>query len=245
MIARNAFGAQLQILWSGAGLLAVQGLAWVAFSVFIAELAGYLLHRLLHSEKIGWLSRSHMEHHLEHYGPHKPMRPSETYFDATTGRWSIGNIGMEWIVPSGVVLGGFLGIFEAINMPWSYRISFVAIALGWTSLTFNYLHDRMHIRAFWMERSPWLKKWFIAARRLHDIHHLSLNDNGRMDCNFGIGFYFLDRIFGTFCGRVRSVNRSGFEAARLRHSLLQDGDAARTENESFRVRQTLVSGEVQ
>lgn len=243
MIARYALGAQLQIFSSRAEEAALRGLAWVAFSVFIAELAGYLLHRLLHSGKIRWLSRSHMEHHLEHYGPHRPMRPSETYIDATAGRWSIGNIGMEWIVPSVVVLGGFLGIFQLIGLPWSYRISFVAIALGWTSLTFNYVHDRMHIRGFWMENNPWLKKWFIAARRLHDIHHLSLNDGGQLDCNFGIGFYFFDRIFGTFCGGLRSFNRCGFETARLRYLQSQRREI-KPEDEPSRMTQTLASGGV-
>jgi hypothetical protein len=60
----------------------------------------------------------------------------------------------------------------------------------WPMLMFNYLHDGMHIENFWMTRVPILKSWFLNARRLHDIHHRSLNSKGFMDTNFGIGFYF-------------------------------------------------------
>ena len=52
---------------------------WIAFAILIAELAGYFLHRLKHTGKIRRLSRNHREHPL----------------DATTGRWSVGNVGRE------------------------------------------------------------------------------------------------------------------------------------------------------
>ncbi len=190
---------------------------WVVFSVLVSELAGYLLHRLLHSGKIRWLSRSHMEHHLQHYGPRQPMRPSTQYIDSTTGRWAIGNVGLEWIVPSGILMGAFLAAFALLRVPWAYRTMFIGITLGWTSFLFSYLHDRMHLRGFWMERNRLLKSWFVAARRLHDIHHLSLNDRGRMDRNFGIGFFLFDRVFGTLRTRLQAINYRGLEAARQRY----------------------------
>lgn len=192
-------------------------LVWIAFSVATAELVGYLLHRFLHSEKIRWLSRSHMEHHLEHYGPLKPMRPSPRYIDATTGRWAIGNVGLEWIAPSALLIIAFVAAFTATGVSWPYQLSFIVITLGWSSLMFSYLHDRMHLRGFWMERNWLLRRWFVAARRLHDIHHLSLNDFGRMDRNFGIGFYFFDRVFGTISSKPALLNQTGVEAARKRY----------------------------
>ena len=51
--------------------------AWVAASVVVAELLGYILHRLMHSGWIPWLSTSHMKHHLVLYGPLQKQRPSE------------------------------------------------------------------------------------------------------------------------------------------------------------------------
>lgn len=32
--------------------------------ILYAEFVGYFLHKLLHSENIAWLSKSHMNHHL-------------------------------------------------------------------------------------------------------------------------------------------------------------------------------------
>jgi len=197
----------------------LRAVLWVVFCVLAAELAGYLLHSLLHSEKLPWLSRSHMEHHLEHYGPRRPMRPSATYIDATAERWSIGNVGMEWIVPSIVVLGSFFGIFSVIRLPWSYRVSFMAIALAWSAFMFNYLHDRMHVLGFWMEKNRVFRRWFVAARRLHDIHHLGVNNHGKMDSNFGIGFSFFDHVFGTFRGRLESLNEVGISVAQRRYAI--------------------------
>ena len=58
-------------------------LAWLAASIFVSELLGYLLHRLLHSGKVGLLSRGHMRHHLVFYGPLQSQRPETEYRDAT------------------------------------------------------------------------------------------------------------------------------------------------------------------
>ena len=77
---------------------------WIVGSVMIAELLGYLLHRLLHSGWIRWLSASHMKHHMVLYGPLQKQRPSEHYMDATTDRLSIGNIGIEWLAPTAILL---------------------------------------------------------------------------------------------------------------------------------------------
>ena len=41
--------------------------------VIFAEFFGYWLHILLHNDKIKWLSRSHMQHHLREYHPSKPI----------------------------------------------------------------------------------------------------------------------------------------------------------------------------
>src|SRR5260370_39605244 len=78
---------------------------------------------------------------------------------------------------------------------------------------FSYLHDRMHTENFWMTRVPFLRSWFLKARRLHDIHHRSVDSEGFMDTNFGIGFYFFDRFFRTMAKRHRPLNWRGYQAA--------------------------------
>jgi sterol desaturase/sphingolipid hydroxylase (fatty acid hydroxylase superfamily) len=190
----------------------------VAIAILIAELLGYVLHRLMHSERFPAFSRAHMIHHLHLFGPNQPMR-STVYKNATDGRASLGNIGMEWVVPSAVILGGFWAAMWWLHVAWKYEVSVLATLLGWPIFMFSYLHDRMHLKNFWMERTPLLKIWFTQARRLHDIHHRSLDDSGRMDRNFGIGFFFFDRIFGTLAKRHCALNWRGYRTAIRRHKI--------------------------
>jgi sterol desaturase/sphingolipid hydroxylase (fatty acid hydroxylase superfamily) len=186
----------------------------------LAEFFGYWLHRLLHSDKIPFLSRGHLIHHFLIYGPGQPMRLDE-YQDATDNRFSVGNVGVEWLVPSAMTLATLWGAMRLVHPPALYEtIAFVTL-VAWPLFMFSYLHDRMHLSDFWMARNPLLRFWFRAARRLHDIHHHAVDDNGRMDTNFGIGFFLFDRIFRSIARRHRPFNRAGFEAARLRYGLVE------------------------
>jgi len=186
----------------------------------LAEFFGYWLHRLLHSDKIPVLSRGHLIHHFLIYGPGQPMRLDE-YHDATDNRFSVGNIGLEWIAPSAMILATLWGAMRLAHVPALYQMIALATLVAWPLFMFSYLHDRMHLSNFWMERTPVLRFWFRAARRLHDIHHHAVDDNGRMDTNFGIGFFLFDRIFRSIAPRHRPCNRAGFEAARLRYGFVE------------------------
>jgi sterol desaturase/sphingolipid hydroxylase (fatty acid hydroxylase superfamily) len=199
----------------------LETIVWMAGSCFVAELLGYLLHRLLHCDGIRFLSRNHMIHHLILYGPLQAQRPSPEYLDATTGRASLGSIGLEWVVPSSILLGLCLGVFHFLRVrPWHQAI-FVCVTLGWSFLMFSYLHDGMHLQGFWLAKSPILKAWFRPARHFHDVHHMALNAEGLMDKNFGIGFYFFDGMFGTFSRTARPFNRQGYEAAKKRYAFIE------------------------
>jgi sterol desaturase/sphingolipid hydroxylase (fatty acid hydroxylase superfamily) len=199
----------------------------VAAAIVVAELLGYLLHRLMHSGWISWICAGHMKHHLVLYGPLAKMRPSEQYMDATTGRIAIGNIGLEWIVPSGVILDIALVALHILRVSAIGQAVSMGTILTWSFLMFSYLHDRMHIRNFWMAGAPLFKRWFVQARRLHDIHHHSMNDQGYMDKNFGIGFFVFDRLFGTLTREFSGFNRRGYAAAQLRF-----GDLVRIDQRS-------------
>jgi hypothetical protein len=195
---------------------AIAVFAWMATSILVSEFLGYLLHRLLHSGKIGFLSRSHMKHHLVLYGPLLPQRPSSGYQDATTGELALGNVGLEWLIPGAIILGASLLGLHFLHVALLHQVVFVCTSLAWSFLMFSYLHDRMHIAGFWMERNRWLRFWFVAARRSHDIHHWALNDQGLMDKNFGIGFFFFDRLFRTHTSEWPVFNKRGYRAALLR-----------------------------
>jgi len=190
----------------------------LAGSALFAELVGYLLHRLLHSDQFPSLSRSHLIHHILHYGPYQSMR-APAYRNATDGRASLGNVGMEWVLPIALILLLGWGAMNALGVWWLYQLVAVMTMIFWAVLMFSYLHDRMHLQGFWMERTPFVKTWFLHARRLHDIHHHALNDDGQMNRNFGIGFFWFDRLFGTFKDRHSPVNQHGYRAALRRYRL--------------------------
>jgi len=192
----------------------------LATSCLVAEFAGYWLHRLLHSDKFPALSQGHLIHHFLIYGPDQAMRHDE-YHDATHGRFSVGNVGLEWLAPSAVILFVCWAIQFAFGVPPIYQALSLFTLAAWPILMFSYLHDRMHLKDFWMARTPVLRNWFCNARRLHDIHHRALNDDGRMDSNFGIGFFWFDHLFGTIGRRHRPFNRNGLEVAKSRYGLTE------------------------
>ena len=211
--------------------IAARVLMTLLFSALIAELAGYWLHRLLHSDKIQFLSRGHLIHHFLIYGPRQPMRSKAGYQDITDNRFSVGNIGLEWLVPSGIVLAICWAVMWWFHVPRGYQILAVCSLLVWPVFMFSYLHDRMHEENFWMTRIPLLKIWFLKARRLHDIHHRSMDSEGRMDTNFGIGFHFFDRFFGTISECHHPFNWSGYEIAKHRYLLEEKSEHSDEEPE--------------
>jgi len=193
-------------------------IATLVDSVIVAEFAGYWLHRLLHSDLFPALSRGHLIHHFLIYGPRQPMR-APNYHDATSARFSLGNVGIEWLAPSALILLFCWGVMVLFHVPPVYQALSLCTLLGWPILMFSYLHDRMHTENYWLTRVPLIRTWFLRARRLHDIHHRSVNSHGYMDTNFGIGLYFFDRFFRTLRKRHRPFNWQGYDRAIERYGL--------------------------
>jgi hypothetical protein len=137
---------------------------WIVASCLSAEFLGYGLHRLLHSGAIGFLNRSHMRHHRVHYGPLQKQRFTE-YHDATDETVSLGNIGLEWLVPAGVFIVLAEGVFWFLRIRLLFQLIYFSATLSWSFLMFSYLDDVMHIEGFWLERNLWLQQWFVSARR--------------------------------------------------------------------------------
>jgi len=192
--------------------VAISIVGWFTGACLSAELLGYGLHRLLHSGIIPALSRNHMKHHLVLYGPLREQR-SAAYHDATDESIALGNIGCEWLVPAAFLIASTLVLFRLFHVRWMFQLIYFAATLGWSFLMFSWLHDIMHVEGVWLTRNRWLKRWFLSARNLHDVHHLALNNRGLMDKNFGIGFFFVDRIFGTLAPQAPQFNHDGYSAA--------------------------------
>jgi sterol desaturase/sphingolipid hydroxylase (fatty acid hydroxylase superfamily) len=194
-------------------------LAAILGGAFVSEFFGYWLHILLHSNKIEFLSRNHMIHHLLLYGPEKPLR-TDHYVDSVASRTSVLGIGLEWIIPLGVLIAVLAAAFYLAGVGAGYQLVFFAAAIAWGFFMFSYIHDAMHVRDFWMERNPLFKNWYLNARKRHDVHHLTLSDDGKMVVNFGICFFLFDRLFGSYQPRQFQFNRKGLDAAMSRYAFI-------------------------
>src|SRR5207244_11408949 len=100
-----------------------------------------------------------------------------------------------------------------------YQALSLCTLLGWPILMFSYLHDRMHTENFWMTRVPLFTSWFLKARRLHDIHHRSVNSKSFMNTNLGIGFYILDLCFRTLAKRHHAYSWQCYQSAIERNAV--------------------------
>lgn len=180
------------------------------------EFVGYWLHILLHSEKIAVLSRSHMIHHLRDYGPRKPLHRKE-YLSSADNRASLFGFGFEWMAPILLIISISLALLYAFNISWQCQLAFIGTGLFWGYVLFGYMHGAMHLTNFWMMKIPFIKKWFLSIRRLHDFHHLQITEDGRMLANYGICFFWFDRLFGTFSPQNKSFNENGHQAALIRY----------------------------
>lgn len=192
----------------------------VAAAAVFTEVVGYFLHILLHSEKVAWLSRNHMIHHLKAYGPRGALRQPGPYKNSVDGRPALGGIGFEWLLPTALVLAAVLGAFHALRVPLLHQAVFTAAALTWGRLVFGIMHDSMHLEGYWMAENRLLGGWYKGIRRLHDIHHLEFSEDGRMLKNYGICFFAFDRLFGSYLDKAHPFNEAGYQAALKRYAAL-------------------------
>jgi sterol desaturase/sphingolipid hydroxylase (fatty acid hydroxylase superfamily) len=175
-----------------------------------------------------------MIHHLREYPPNGRQRPGRTYRAATTDRAGVGGIGLEWLVPIALALGLTLGVLTWLGTPPLAQAIFSAISIGWGLLMFSYMHDSMHVLPFWMERAhPVLRSWYRRARRRHDIHHMFLHESGRMHRNYGICFFWFDRLFGTYAARASRTAPATVAAAMARYHAVIYAPAEARNSESL------------
>ena len=144
---------------------------------------------------------------------------SHEYRHVSEGRLQVAGLGLEWVIPS-VILIAVTALGEwAIGLTWPEILLSEIILISYSIFLFGYLHDRMHVKDIWLLKSPFFRKWFLKARRNHDIHHNHITDHGLMKKNFGIAFPLYDHIFGTYRHRLGRLNRRGIEAAYKRYKI--------------------------
>src|SRR5258708_28585462 len=131
------------MFWFSAALSAAGMLESVVCSCLVAEVAGYWLHRLLHTDRLPFLSRRHMVHHLLLYGPLQPMRAAH-YKDATRGRFSLGNVAFEWLAPSALLFISCWGRMFPLHRRPLYQFGVPRNLFTRPSFTFIFLHTALH-----------------------------------------------------------------------------------------------------
>ena len=189
-------------------------------SWLLVEFYGYCLHVLLHSDRLRWLSQRHMAHHLhlDGYPPGRRMR-SNQYRHVSDNYFRIAGVGLEWLAPA-IILIAVTALGEwAIGLTWLEILASEIILISYSIFLFGYLHDQMHVKNNWLLRSTFFRRWFLKARRNHDIHHNHITDQGLMGKNFGIAFPLYDHLFGTYHHRLEGLNKYGVEAAYDRYDI--------------------------
>lgn len=182
-----------------------------ALACVYTELVGYLLHRLLHAGRIAWMTRRHLVHHLELYGPTMKLR-TPVYRDRELHD-GIAGVGWEWIVPSVVLFVVELLTLVTLGVAPSLLVTFFGVGLVWSVVMFHAAHEAMHVtRPTLFLAGPWRDR-FLVARRMHDIHHVAIDEQGRFIGNFGMLCFGFDRVFGTY---LRKVPVTGKRSAKRR-----------------------------
>ncbi len=184
------------------------------------EIVGYFIHIVLHSQKIEFLSRGHMIHHMKIYGADMPQRPNSQYRDSTENRWSILGVGLEWLIPIFTIIALVFGVAHYFELYSIHFFVFISGSLAWGYFLFGYMHSSMHLKDFWMLKVPYLKDWYLKIRKYHDIHHLHISDDGKMNVNYGICFFIFDRLFGSFKPSFSKFNKKGYEVSKEKYSFI-------------------------
>jgi hypothetical protein len=156
-------------------------LVWFLLGIPLVEVTGYFWHRFVeHGGLAGEALRyRHWIHHEREYPAHD-LRPDQAYQDARD--WS-------WYVLSALTfcLLGFLVVIGILPFVWMLALSTGGVL--YARFVVGVFHDLFHVpKNHWVHRFSWFQRLMF----LHDLHHWQR-------CNYGIVFFWMDRLFGTFC----------------------------------------------
>ncbi len=155
--------------------------------ILAVETAGYFWHRYAeHNGVLGKLIQSyHIKHHEKDY-PIKNLRPKSPKYKKA-GSWS-------WYI-----LTVILVVSTYFLLPRPYNFIMIISGLIYAKLVISYLHSRFHVTDHFLAKL----KVFKTIQRLHDIHHWG-------PYNYGILFFFMDRVFGTYKPSFPSKKQTNF-----------------------------------
>lgn len=154
-------------------------LCFLLIGPLVIEVAGYLWHRFVeHEGKAGKQVRlKHIQHHEADY-PATNLRPNTKKYQSAHS-WS-------WYVLTVILI-----VLALIIIPRPYSFFAIAGGLIYAKFVVSYFHKAFHLPHSWLQNYAWFRK----LTRLHDIHHYRV-------ANYGIVFFFMDRLFGTYKTRI-------------------------------------------
>lgn len=150
-------------------------ICFVLVGPLVIEVAGYFWHRFVEHEGVAGstIQQQHIQHHQEDY-PTNNLRPnSKRYKHAKS--WS-------WYVLTVILIG-----LALLIIPWPYSFATILGGLIYAKFVVSYFHRAFHLPHHWLHKY----NWFRNLTKLHDIHHYQV-------ANYGIVFFFMDRLFGTY-----------------------------------------------
>ena|SRR5258708_5820087 len=154
-------------------------LVWFCLGLPLVEFVGWLWHwSIEHYGLLGEaLRKQHYVHHEVDY-PAEDLRPQQDYQSAHD--WS-------WYLLSAITLSVLVALSLTGLLPWRYMIALSAGAVLYARCVVSIMHDLYHLPNCRLSRFA----WFRELVRLHDIHHYARG-------NYGIVFFWFDRLFGTY-----------------------------------------------
>jgi sterol desaturase/sphingolipid hydroxylase (fatty acid hydroxylase superfamily) len=144
---------------------------------FVVQATGYAVHKALHHPALGKIHRTHDVHH-------KVLYPPDDYLN--TGKYrEVPDDAQpyKYYAPPAIALLTVVFLTLPLYIAISLSVELVLIALA-----NDWLHQKLHIKGFWLERYT----WFHHLRELHWHHHV---DDSK---NMGIFSWFTDKILGTY-----------------------------------------------
>jgi sterol desaturase/sphingolipid hydroxylase (fatty acid hydroxylase superfamily) len=146
----------------------------------LVEVVGYLWHRFVqHRGLLGEaLRQRHFVHHQHEY-PAENLRPNRQYQDAKDWSWHI----------LALMTFCLLGLLAWLDfLPFRFMLVLSVGGVVYARYVVGVFHDACHVPQHWLHRF----RWFQRLMYLHDLHHWT-------PCNYGIVFFWMDRLFGTYC----------------------------------------------
>jgi len=149
----------------------------IVVGYFIIQFAGYCVHRALHHPALGKIHKTHDVHHFVIY-------PADKYLD--TGKYKdVPDESQPFKYYAAAAVPLIITTYFLFPMHTFIALTLELCIVAWLN---DWLHQKLHIKGFWLERYS----WFHRMRELHWHHHFDISKN------IGIFSWHADKVVGTF-----------------------------------------------